>query len=158
MNALNASAVTACVCCIACSVLSMLFPLSVTKKTVSLVMGAFMICSMLIPLIGVISSFSADYEDSDEIVEYDVDYEAQFEKEVLTQTAENLVIVTNDLLSSEKIKPEDIKISIGKSDNNSIYISSIYIYITEQDREKTDYIKNLISRNMSKEPVVIVNE
>ena len=158
MSALNTSAVTACVCCIACSVLSMLFPLSVTKKTVSLVMGAFMICSMLIPLIGVISSFKADYEDSDEIVEYDVNYEAQFEKEVLTQTAENLVIVTNDLLSSEGIAPEDIKISIGKSDNNSIYISSIYIYITEQDREKTDYIKNLISRNMSKEPVVIVNE
>ncbi len=136
----------------------MLFPLTVTKKTVSFVMGAFMICSMLIPLIGAITSFTVDYEQSDEIIEGDYDYEGQLEKEVLNKTAENLVVATNDLLTSEGITPEDIKISIGKSDNNSIYISSIYIYITEQDRERTEYINNLIARNMVKEPVVIVNE
>ena len=136
----------------------MLFPLTVTKKTVSFVMGAFMICSMLIPLIGAITSFSVDYEGSDEIIDYNDNFDAQLEKEVLDKTAENLVIVTNDLLTSIGITPQDIKISIGKSDNNSIYISSIYIYITEQDSKRTDYIKNHIARNMSKEPVVIVNE
>lgn len=136
----------------------MLFPLTVTKKTVSLVMGAFMICSMLIPLIGAISTFTLDYEQSEGVMHYDNDYEAEFEKEVLTETAENLVIVTNDILSAEGISPQDIKISIGKSDNNSIYISSIYIYITEQDKERVEHIKNIIIRNMSKEPVVIINE
>ena len=136
----------------------MLFPLTVTKKTVSLVMGAFMICSMLIPLIGVISTFTMDYKQGEGVMHYDNDYEAEFEKEVLTETAENLVIVTNDILSAEGISPQDIKISIGKSDNNSIYISSIYIYITEQDKERVEHIKNIIIRNMSKEPVVIINE
>lgn len=136
----------------------MLFPLTVTKKTVSLVMGAFMICSMLIPLIGAISTFTLDYKQSEGVMHYDNDYEAEFEKEVLTETAENLVIVTNDILSAEGISPQDIKISIGKSDNNSIYISSIYIYITEQDKERVEHIKNIIIRNMSKEPVVIINE
>ena len=136
----------------------MLFPFTVTKKTVSFVMGAFMICSMLIPLIGAITSFSVDYEGSDEIIDYNDNFDAQLEKEVLDKTAENLVIVTNDLLTSIGITPQDIKISIGKSDNNSIYISSIYIYITEQDSERSDYIKNHIARNMSMEPVVIVNE
>ncbi len=117
-----------------------------------------MICSMLIPLIGAISTFTLDYKQSEGVMHYDNDYEAEFEKEVLTETAENLVIVTNDILSAEGISPQDIKISIGKSDNNSIYISSIYIYITEQDKERVEHIKNIIIRNMSKEPVVIINE
>jgi hypothetical protein len=81
-----------------------------------------------------------------------------YEEEVLNKTAENLVVVANDLLISENIVAENIEVAIKKSDNNSIYISTINIYINETNSVKTETIKRIIERNMSKEPVVIVNE
>lgn len=158
MNTLSGIGVTACACCIACSVLSLLFPDGVMKKTLNLVMGAFLICSMLIPIIGSVQTISFDYESDTESVSVDEDYSRIYEEEVLTQTAKNLVIVANDLLKSEGIAPENIEVGIKKSDNNSIYISSIHIYINETDADKTENIKRIIERNMSKEPVVTVNE
>ena len=158
MNTLSGISVTACACCIACSVLSLLFPDGVMKKTLNLVMGAFLICSMLIPIIGSVQTMSFDYESDTESVSVDEDYSRIYEEEVLTQTAKNLVIVANDLLKSEGITPENIEVGIKKSDNNSIYISTIHIYINETDADKTENIKRIIERNMSKEPVVIVNE
>ena len=157
MNTLSGISITACSCCIACSVLSLLFPDGVMKKTLNLVMGAFLICSMLIPIIGSVQTMSFDYESDTESVSVDEDYSRIYEEEVLTQTAKNLVIVANDLLKSEGITPENIEVGIKKSDNNSIYISTIHIYINETDSDKTENIKRIIERNMSKEPVVIVN-
>lgn len=158
MNVLSQAGVTVCACCIACSVLSVIFPSGAMKKTLNLVMGAFLICSILIPVIGGVKSLSFEYKNDNKSFITNEDYERIYEEEVLNKTAENLVVATKDLLNSENITPENIEIGIKKSDNNSIYISTINIYINETDREKTDSIKRIIERNMSKEPVVIVNE
>lgn len=158
MSTLSGVSVTACACCIACSVLSLLFPDGVMKKTINLVMGAFLICSMLIPVIGSVQALTFEYETDSKSFTVDNDYSKKHEEEVLTQTAENLVIVANDLLKSESIVAENIEIGIKKSENNSIYISTINIYINESNSDKADLIKRIIERNMSKEPVVIVNE
>lgn len=158
MNVLSNAGVTACACCIACSVLSLIFPSGGMKKTLNLVMGAFLICSMLIPVIGGVKTLSFDYDLDAFNSSVNDDYNQIYEEEVLTKTAENLVTVAKDLLQSEGITPENIKIGIKKSDSNSIYISTINIYINEADRDKTETIKRIIERNMSKEPVVTVNE
>ena len=149
MSALSGVSVTACSCCIACCVLSLLFPDGTMKKTLNLVMGAFLICSMLIPIIGGVQALSFEYETEDNSYQSNEDYSIMYEEEVLTQTAENLVIVANNLLNSENIVPENIEVGIKKSDNNSIYISTINIYINKSDTDKTDSIKRIIERNMS---------
>lgn len=158
MNTLSSVSVTACACCIACCVLSLIFPDGAMKKTLNLVMGAFLICSMLIPVIGSVKSLSFEFDAKQEGLSFNQDYSAMYEEEVLNKTAENLVIVANDLLISENIVAENIEVAIKKSDNNSIYISTINIYINETNSVKTETIKRIIERNMSKEPVVIVNE
>ncbi len=158
MSTLSSVSVTACACCVACCILSLIFPDGTMKKTLNLVMGAFLICSMLIPIIGGVKAISFEYQTDDKSFSVDEDYSQIYEEEVLTKTAENLVVVANDLLKSENIVAENIKVGIKKSDNNSIYISTINIYISESDTDKIDSIKRIIERNMSKEPVVIVNE
>ena len=101
---------------------------------------------MLIPLIGLSATFSKDLFVDNEFDNVDLSSSEQaYEQLVLNQTADNLVNAANDLLLSENIAAQNIEIGIKKSENNSIYISTINIYISDDD-------------NMSKEPVIIINE
>lgn len=157
MNALKLTSIIACVCCIACSIISLIAPLGRMKKTVNLVLGLFWICSMLVPVVGLLSTENPEINIDDYV--YDSSYsEADYEKLVLNETADNLVIATNNLLLAENIAVENIEIGIKKSDTNSIYISRINIYINNDLESEVEKIKRIISTNMSKEPVVIVSE
>ncbi len=158
MNALRSAAVIVCICCIACSIISLVAPPGKMKKIVNLVLGMFMICSMIIPVVGLFDSFSADFELDESTVEYNTDTSDVYNQLVLNQTADNLVIAANNLLQSEGISAENIEIGLKKSDNNSIYISMINIYISRQDENRAQEITKIISSNMSKEPVIIINE
>lgn len=157
MNALRSASVIACVCCIACSVVSLIAPLGRLRKTVNLILGLFLICSMLIPFAGLFTTDIPDFNIDEQYYDASIS-EKEYEKLILNATADNLVVAANDLLISENITAENIEIGIKKSDNNSIYISRIYIYISKDSESKIDDIKRIISTNMSKEPVVIVSE
>ena len=158
MNALRSASVVLCVCCVATSVISVLIPSGRMKKIINLVLGLFLICSMIIPIFGFISTASSDFNIEENPLNISTPDEYLYEKEVLKRTADNLVLVANDMLSNENIECENIEIGLKKSDNNSIYISCINIYISNDMIEKTEDIKKIIRINMMKEPVVIVGE
>lgn len=158
MTALKSCAVIACVCSIACSIVSIIAPSGRMKKTINLVLGMFLLCSMAVPVIGLFSVSSYEFDADEYIVESQSVDNFEYEKIVLTTTAENLVKAANELLLSNDIKVENIEIGIKKSEDNSIYISSIYIYISKDLEYKTEEIKRIIGSNMSKEPVVIISE
>lgn len=158
MTALRSSAVIVCLCAIACSIIGLIAPLGRMKKTVNLILGVFLICSMIIPIIGLFDSLSYDFELNESEMLLDDSYENSYDAMILENTADNLVYAANDLLLSEDIQAENIEIGIKKSDNNSIYISSINIYISKDDEDKAEQIKKIIGSNMSKEPVIIISE
>ncbi len=160
MNAIKSASVVVCACCIVCSIIGLISPSGTMKKTVNLILGAFLICSMIIPLVGLSSALMTDFSVSDDfnVDTYPYNNDENYEQLILNETAENLVTAANDLLVGEGITAENIEISIKKSENNSIYISAINIYITKEDEYKAEKIKNIITRNMSKEPVIIVND
>ena len=112
---------------------------------------------MLIPFAGLFTTDIPDFNIDEQYYDASIS-EKEYEKLILNATADNLVVAANDLLISENITAENIEIGIKKSDNNSIYISRIYIYISKDSESKIDDIKRIISTNMSKEPVVIVSE
>ena len=158
MSALRSSAVIACVCCIACSIISVIAPSGRMKKTINLVLGLFLLCSMVVPFVGLFTSASADFSIEDYGIELDTEDSAEYESLVLSETANNLVKAANELLLSEGITAENIKVTIKKTEDDSIYISSIYIYINNDDKSKVEEIKRIIESNMTKEPVIIISE
>ncbi|MDO4748016.1 MAG: stage III sporulation protein AF [Eubacteriales bacterium] len=158
MSSLKSASVIICICCVACSIIGLLAPLGRMRKISNLVLGAFLVSSLFIPLLGVVDTFSTDYSFDIDDTLTTVSNESDYEKMVLNQTAQNLVAATNDLLLSEGIEAKNIELGIKKSENNSIYINKINIYINKEDKEKTEQIKNIIVVNMSKEPVIIVSE
>ncbi len=157
MNALKSASMIACVCCVACSIVSLVTPMGRMKKTVNLILGLFIICSMMIPIIGLFTT-EKPKTSFDESMFYDTNSKEEYEKLVLNETADNLVKAANSILLAENIKAENIEIGLKRSQTDSIYISRINIYINKENENKVDDIKKIISVNMSKEPVVIVNE
>lgn len=158
MSTLNTVAVIVCVCCISCSIISLLIPLGRMTKIVNLVMGLFLITNMIIPMLSIFSGFKTSLDLQSTYKNDNLYTQQDYDELVLNQTADNLVQVANELLKSENITPENIEVSIKKTDNNRIYISAINIYINKDFKNRISYIKKIIFTNMSKEPVVIVNE
>ncbi len=127
------------------------------KKTVNLVLGLFLITSMIMPILGLASVLKDNVKLPQEALDSEL-YEYEYDDLVLSQTAKNLVSAANSLLSSENIYADNIEISLKKADDNSIYISSINIYISKEYEQKAGVITKVIGSNMSKEPVIIVSE
>ncbi len=158
MENVKTFAVTLCACCIACSILSLLCSDTRMKKVVSLVMGAFIVCSLLLPLFSLSALSKDDINIITESADLDLNTEEAYKKAVLDETAKNLVIAADDLLKQENIKVKNIELAIKLSEDDSIYISKIYIYINKTDEHKADKIKSIIEKNMNKEPVIVADE
>ncbi len=155
---LTKAATVACVCCIACSIFSMFAPFGRMKKTVNLILGLFLISSMIIPFISLFSNLTSQLTIEQSVPKFSTPDEYEYENLVLNTTADNLVKVANELLLSEGIQAENIELSIKKNEENSIYISSINIYITQKYSDRVQDIDDIIQRNMSKKPEIIYCE
>ena len=128
------------------------------KKVVSLVMGAFIVCSLLLPLFSLTALSADDFRITTDSTGLDIDSEEAYKKAVLDETAKNLVIAADDLLKQEDISAKNIELAIKLSEDDSIYISKIYIYINKVDEQKAEKIKSIIEKNMNKEPVIVADE
>ncbi|MBQ6153429.1 MAG: stage III sporulation protein AF [Ruminococcus sp.] len=157
MNTLNTAATTLCVCCIVCSLFSMLIPQERTKKTLNLVLSLFLICSLILPVKTLLSDISVDLEIEDAVGDYSFTQE-DYDRMVMKQTADNLVLCADNLLQNEGIKAENIRLSLKISEQGSIYVSNIIIYISEDLENRKQDIEAVIYRNFSKEPKIIVEE
>lgn len=113
---------------------------------------------MIIPIIGLFDSFSADFELDESVAQYSDNADDVYSQLVLNKTADNLVLAADNLLKNEGITADNIELALKKTDNNSIYISSVVIYISKQYEHRAQDISKIIGSNMLKEPVIIVNE
>ena len=157
MTTLYNTSVIVCVCCVVCSMLSMLAPFGRTKKIINLILGFFLISSMIVPLVSIFAESKIGVSLHSSSQDYYSDNK-EYEKMVLQKTAENLVDAANNLLLAENIKADNIKITLKKTDNNSIYISSVNIYINKAYTNRAQDIVKIITTNMCKEPEIILNE
>ncbi len=158
MTAFRNCAVIVCVCCIACSIISLVAPLGKMKKIMNLILGMFLLCSMVIPVVGLFDSFPSDFKFDESVSQYSDNTDDAYNQMVLNKTADNLVLAADNLLKNEGITADNIELALKKTDNDSIYISSVVIYISEQYSHRAQEITKIIASNMSKEPVIIVNE
>ena len=160
MSELKSVGTIICICCVACSIISLIVPDKRMNKTVNLVLGLFLICSMIVPIKGIVSTLKGE-----DMILHDYDFEQnidedvkEYQKAVMKETADNLVKVTDNLLKNEDIQADNIKLSLKLSDNNSIYVGRIIIYISKKYEDRLNDIQKIVYSNMSKEPEIIINE
>lgn len=157
MNTLSVAATVLCSCCIICSLLSLLIPQERMKKTLNLVLSLFLICSLILPVKALIADWNTEFE----IEEYSGDFsfsEEDYQKAVMKETADQLVRCADHLLQNEEIKADNIRLSLKISQEGSIYVSNIIIYISRDTKDRKQDIESIIYRNFAKEPKIIVEE
>ncbi|MGN0453244.1 MAG: stage III sporulation protein AF [Ruminococcus sp.] len=142
-----------CVCLVACALLRMISPSGSTKKIMSVVVGVFMLCCLLSPIVSLMKSFDvsdleAKYSQSESDLSQTVD------AEVLKATGDYINEYTSALLREAKIDVRDIKTVIGQTETRGIYVREIYIYIDNTAKDKEKAISELILSAVGIEPKI----
>jgi hypothetical protein len=147
--------VVICAASLICSLVTTFVTDGSIKKIVNLVLGAFIICSMIVPVKNAVSSFGinvSEYQTAEEAVSSS---DEAYSNALVNQTKENLESAATDLLLQNGIKINYCKIILAVKDENRIIISSISIYIDKDDMQYADTIEKLISDNFGIVPQIM---
>lgn len=150
-------AVTSAICASAliCTLVSAFVTDGSTKKIISLVMGAFIICSMIGPVKNAVTGLETqinNIQPSENSVSTD---DEAYSKEIVNQTRKNLEFSLRDILLQNSVQINDCEIFLSVTDENSIIISSVNIYISKEYIQFTDLISELTFQNFSVQPSII---
>lgn len=155
MKELVTVSMTICASALICTLVSNFITDGSTKKIINLILGAFIICSMIVPVKNAVSGFDNDISSS-EISEQSVSTDDEaYSKEILKQTRQNLESTLKDMLLQNGVKINSCKIILSTTGENSIIISSISIYISKEYTQYTDLINEITFQNFSVQPNII---
>lgn len=149
--------VTSAICASAliCTLVSNLVTDGSTKKIISLVLGAFIICSMIVPIKNAVNGFSEEIAETD-ITDSAVSTDDEaYSREILKQTRKNLESALKDLLLQNGVEINSCEIILAVTDDNSIIISSVSIYIIKEYTQYSDLISEVTFQNFSVQPNII---
>lgn len=154
MSGLFTVVVVMCASALICSLVQT-FVTTAYKKIISLVLGAFIICCMVVPVKNAVSSFNTDIEENQNSVkEISTDDEA-YSNAVIKQTEINLETALKNLLLQNNITIKSCDIILSRVENNGIIIASISIYIDKEFVRYTNLVSSIVYDNFGITPNIM---
>ncbi|MGN1456932.1 MAG: stage III sporulation protein AF [Acutalibacteraceae bacterium] len=142
MNGLSAWALSVSICAVIACVVEMMTADTKLEKTVRFVLGAFMLCAILIPVGSMVSEFSGVNFDSK--MTYDIS--DSFNEQKISMLKDEIATLAESTLSKEQIYPQKVEVNMDISEDNCISMVSVTVMLDKKDREKavkvTDTIKS----------------
>ena len=155
MNEILAVTSAICASALICTLVSNFVTDGSTKKIICLVLGAFIICSMVVPIKNAVNGFSEEIAETD-IADSAVSTDDEaYSREILKQTRKNLESALKDLLLQNGVEINSSEIILAVTDDNSIIISSVSIYISKEYTQYSDLISEVTFQNFSVQPNII---
>lgn len=155
MNEILAVTSAICASALICTLVSNFVTDGSTKKIICLVLGAFIICSMIVPIKNAVNGFSEEIAETD-IADSAVSTDDEaYSREILKQTRINLESALKDLLLQNGVEINSCEIILAVTDDNSIIISSVSIYISKEYTQYSDLISEVTFQNFSVQPNII---
>ena len=155
MNEILAVTSAICASALICTLVSNFVTDGSTKKIISLVLGVFIICSMIVPIKNAVNGFSEEIAETDiSDLAVSTDDEA-YSREILKQTRKNLESALKDLLLQNGVEINSCEIILAVTDDDSIIISSVSIYISKEYTQYSDLISEVTFQNFSVQPNII---
>ncbi len=155
MNEVYTLVIVVCSSALICTLLSNFITDGSTKKIVNLILGAFIICSMILPVKNAIQQFEINIDEYQQKEVYSATDDEAYSREVIKHTRANLENTLNDFLLQNGVKVNDCKIILSVTEENSIIISSISIYISKDYTQYTDLISEITMQNFTVMPSII---
>ena len=155
MNEILSVTSAICASALICTLVSNFVTDGSTKKIICLVLGAFIICSMIVPIKNAVNGFSEEIAETD-IADSAVSTDDEtYSREILKQTRKNLESALKDLLLQNGLEINSCEIILAVTDDNSIIISSVSIYISKEYTQYSDLISEVTFQNFSVQPNII---
>lgn len=155
MKGLYAVATVVCASSLICTLVSNFVTNGSTKKILNFVLGAFIICSLIVPLKNAVSSINTEISYKEDYSEITSTYDEIYNKQLVAQTRENLEGTLKQILEQNGIIANGCEIILSLKDDNSIIISSVSIYIDKEYTPYADKICELTSQNFGITPNII---
>lgn len=155
MSGLGAVAVSVCCASLICALVSNFVSDGSVKRVLNLVLGAFMVCSLIFPVKSAVQGIREEISESSQsaVLSATVD-EAQYNRQIVAETRKNLENTITALLNQNGIYPESVEVILSVKHDNSIIISRIGIYI-DKSCTQTDKILELTAQNFGITPNII---
>ena len=155
MNEIFSVVIVVCASALICALVSGFVNDSSIKKVLNLVLGAFIVCSMIVPVKNAVSAFDVnidEYQSAKDIISTN---DEVYSNLIVNKTKENLEKTLKNLLEQNGIKINRCEIILSLKDDNSIIISSISIYISKEYTQFADRICDITMQNFSITPSVM---
>lgn len=154
IESIRICACSLCASVIVCLIIRLLIPQGSTKRIMTVIIGIFILCSLLIPINSLIKEFSTmDIENEFKLKESDSS--KIYDEQVIKGTGEYISAYCCSLLSNAGVEAENIKTTVGVSDDRGIYIISLDIYISDGALLSDNEITELVYEAVGIEPFII---
>lgn len=144
-----------CVVAIGGALISIIIPDGNTKKILSLVIGAFLLCSMILPVKNAISDMNFEIDGFPKETQITASADEAYTESVIKETENTLAKTLDGLLKSENINVKRIRFYLKEDENLGIIINRISIYIDKKNNSKVFRINEITEENFGQTPFVI---
>ena len=155
MSEIFSVVIVICTSALICTLVSSFVNDSSIKKVLNLVLGAFIICSMILPVKNAVSAFDLNIDEYKSAEDITSTSDEVYSNQIVSKTKENLEKTLKNLLEQNDIKINSCEIILSLKDDNSIIISSISIYISKEYTQLADKICDITIQNFSITPSVM---
>ncbi len=146
-----------CAVAIASSLISILIPQGSTKKVLSAVIGAFILCSLIAPVKNAFFGIRLELDVPKLTENISSSADEAYEDAVIKETKSRLESSVVGYLLSEGYKVKTAEIKLKKDEASRINISSLCIYIDKSEIRNSLRIIGLIERRYEVSPAVKVS-
>ena len=155
MSGLGAVAVSVCCASLICALVSNFVSDGSVKRVLNLVLGVFMVCSLIFPVKSAVQGIREEISESSQTaVQSATADEASYNRQIVAETRKNLEKTLTALLNQNSVYPESVEVILSVKHDNSIIISRIGIYI-DKTCTQTDKIFELTTQNFGITPNII---
>ncbi len=144
-----------CVVAVGGALISVIIPDGNTKKILSLVLGAFLLCSMILPVKNAITDINLEISNFPNETQITASADEAYTESIIKETENTLAKTLDGLLKSENINVNRIRFYLKADENLGIIISRISIYIDKKNNSKVFRINEITEENFGQTPFVI---
>ncbi len=144
-----------CVVAIAGTIISSLMPDGNTKKIMTLIIGAFMVCSIIVPVKSAVTEFNVSTTKIPNEATVTASADEIYTEALISHTEKSLEQTLAGFLKSENINFNRIRFYLKQDPNIGIIIDRVCIYIDKKDNTHVFRMKEITEEHFDTTPFVI---
>lgn len=153
MDSIKAWAAALCIAAIVCAVLQMLAPKEGTGKVFKLILSAFFLCCLIMPLLRAGSLTRLDISVLPGEVQAEL-LEDRVNQQLMRQVQATVEQLAETALDSSGVKAEKIEVKTDTSPEGSIYIQQVTITLDKQSKPKALAAREVLEKQLGVSVVI----